>query len=384
MKKVVPIGIIATALLYLLSWPFITVNAAAPCQNNIVIFRLDHPEIEGTRISTEAPKAPYIVNGHMFVPLRALSEAIQAEISWNEESKEITIEKDQRWIRFQLNSDQADANGQALSLPAPVASVEGLSYGPVRIIADALQAETTWNNQRRSATISSASHCGQPFTVQYSFQTDTEGWTADFADVPVDYDQDSYKLQFERASLANDANKPQYGLLLSGTNQDEGLFLYASKKIGKAEGLLPDTIYNIRLKFEIATNMTTTNLIKDEATAGAVYVKAGIVNRMPETKQVMGKDNAQYYRINLDKGQPSESGKEMHVLGEATKLSTEQDGYEFKTYEKTFTAKTSRSGELYIMIGTDSNLKGESIVYITEVKADFRPVTRTMSVSSEK
>lgn len=81
-----------------------------------------------------------------FVPLRYLSEELDAEVKWTKGSKQIVIIDDLngREIVLTVGSDQATIGGQAVTLPQPVfVHTDGTTYVPLRFMAESLGATVT-------------------------------------------------------------------------------------------------------------------------------------------------------------------------------------------------------------------------------------------------
>jgi len=100
------------------------------------------------------PEAPLILNGITFVPLRFISEAFGANVSWvKEESKIIILFNDITLIMW-IGKDRAELNGKELKLSAkPFISKSGITFVPLRIISEVFGAEVSWNAENSTITI---------------------------------------------------------------------------------------------------------------------------------------------------------------------------------------------------------------------------------------
>ncbi|WMT39870.1 copper amine oxidase N-terminal domain-containing protein [Paenibacillus sp. D2_2] len=81
-----------------------------------------------------------------FVPLRYVSELLDAEVKWTKGSKEIVITDDLngREIKLTVGSDKATIDGHPVTLPQPVfVDTYGTTYVPLRFIAESLGATVT-------------------------------------------------------------------------------------------------------------------------------------------------------------------------------------------------------------------------------------------------
>jgi len=96
---------------------------------------------------------PYISNGHTFVPLRIIAEGFGAEVVWVPETKGINITLGDKVISMQVGSNKAIINNKVVNLDAPPEIRQGRTFVPVRFVSEALGAEVNWNEKTRTVTI---------------------------------------------------------------------------------------------------------------------------------------------------------------------------------------------------------------------------------------
>jgi hypothetical protein len=193
------------------------------------------------------------------------------------------------------------------------------------------------------------------------FSDSEDGWAGDFADYPTEYDSAQYGLKFEHTNLpAYLAN--QNAILMSGNNYCDDLFMFIKKKI---EGLRPSTEYTIVFSVEIASNAPTGSIDGGKPGEG-VFLKAGAVSTEPK-KVIEG----EFYRINIDKGNHGTPGEDMKVMGNIAVAAT-TDSYTFITRSNSsanqpMIVRSNSKGELWLVIGTDSDYEGLTSIYYTGV-----------------
>ncbi len=98
---------------------------------------------------------PVMVRGRVLVPLRGVVERLGGTIQYDATSKVITggqanLEKQ---FRLRVGSDEALMNGQNMALDAPPRVLNGITYVPLRFISEALGADVRWDNANRVVTI---------------------------------------------------------------------------------------------------------------------------------------------------------------------------------------------------------------------------------------
>ena len=109
--------------------------------------------INGEPSQEELAVAPYISQGKTFVPLRVLSEALGAKVQWIPEVKGIVIELMNNKIEMQIGSKRAIVNGKVTEMDAPPEATQGVTFVPLRFVADILGAETQWIAETREIIV---------------------------------------------------------------------------------------------------------------------------------------------------------------------------------------------------------------------------------------
>lgn len=199
---------------------------------------------------------------------------------------------------------------------------------------------------------------------EYSFNEDTEGWIGDFADYPVGED-DFYELEYTYSPLPEPLDQNDGSLKLSGNNHSDDLFMFVKRKI---TGLAPDTSYKIKFEIEYATNIPDETVGIGGSPGESVYIKAGATT----TEPVVNVGNDGLYALNIDKGNQSQGGNDMIVIGDFSN-DTDKNTYQLKTVNNTgqFTATTNGNGELWVIVGTDSGFEGTTTIYYNKISITF-------------
>lgn len=96
---------------------------------------------------------PFVKKGNTYVPFRAIAEALEAEVIWNPEKRSITVTKDGVSIQLLVGSKTATVNGKKISLDAPATVTKGNTYVPVRFISEALNATVKWESESQTVVV---------------------------------------------------------------------------------------------------------------------------------------------------------------------------------------------------------------------------------------
>ncbi len=96
---------------------------------------------------------PYIENGTTMVPMRAIFEALGSTVNFDANTKTITASKNNTTISLTLGSDKAYINSIQKQLGTRVKSLNGTSMVPLRFISEAFGAEVSYNGIDKIITI---------------------------------------------------------------------------------------------------------------------------------------------------------------------------------------------------------------------------------------
>lgn len=146
----------------LLSAIMMTAAAALPAfaENDISV------TLDGRKLSFDVP--PQIINERTMVPLRAIFEALGADVNWDQASQTVTSSKDNITIRLTIDSNTMYVNGNTVLLDTPACVVNERTLVPVRAISEAFNTTVDWNNGTRTVIISSKSSASQANPFEYS------------------------------------------------------------------------------------------------------------------------------------------------------------------------------------------------------------------------
>jgi len=107
--------------------------------------------LNGKRIRFDQP--PIIQNGRTLVPLRAIFEAMNATVSWDDKTKTVTAKKGDTTIVMTIGNKTMKKNGVAIELDVPPQIVNGRTLVPARAVAESFGAKVDWDGSTRTVTI---------------------------------------------------------------------------------------------------------------------------------------------------------------------------------------------------------------------------------------
>jgi len=96
---------------------------------------------------------PVSRDGRTLVPLRAIFEALGANVVWDPVARTITGTRGNTTIFLQINNRTAKLNGIPVTLDVPPAVIDGRTMVPTRFIAESLDAQVNWDGQTRTVSV---------------------------------------------------------------------------------------------------------------------------------------------------------------------------------------------------------------------------------------
>ncbi len=96
-------------------------------------------------------------NGYNLLGMREVFELLGADVDWNSSDRCVTATKDGKTIKLYVNTSRAYVDGEAVKLPTPCVNVDGHVYVPVRFVSDALGYDIQWDQASSKVSITTGS-----------------------------------------------------------------------------------------------------------------------------------------------------------------------------------------------------------------------------------
>ncbi|OOB77068.1 MAG: hypothetical protein BEN19_02545 [Epulopiscium sp. Nuni2H_MBin003] len=97
--------------------------------------------------------APYLENDTTLVPTRVIAENLGAVVKWDNNVKMVTIEKDTTVIKLKIGDSLATVNEKEVQLLLAPKIIDGTTMVPVRMISDLLNADVVWDQNTKTIRI---------------------------------------------------------------------------------------------------------------------------------------------------------------------------------------------------------------------------------------
>lgn len=97
---------------------------------------------------------PKFLGDRVMVPMRKLFESLGADVLWDDESKTAKAAKGELNVEISIGSHIMKMNGAQKEIDAPAQIFYNRTYVPVRFVSEALGAEVSWNDERKTVYLS--------------------------------------------------------------------------------------------------------------------------------------------------------------------------------------------------------------------------------------
>ena len=107
--------------------------------------------LNGEKLSFDQP--PVIIDGRTLVPLRAIFEALGADVFWEDATKTVTAKKGHTVVSLVIGSKAITVNTTAKELDVPAQIINSRTLVPVRAISEAFGCDVGWDAVTQSVLI---------------------------------------------------------------------------------------------------------------------------------------------------------------------------------------------------------------------------------------
>ena len=155
--------------------------------------------IDGKAVATDV--APFIdANSRTMVPVRFITEALEAAVAWNEVTQTVTVTKGADTIIVVIDSQTLTVNGAAVGMDTAAMIKDGRTFVPVRYIAEALGLNVGWNSATQTVLLTT----GQGMTAEEA-RTNLQSWLNNDPEV-----RDYYVLASRHDEYIDEAGEAYY------------------------------------------------------------------------------------------------------------------------------------------------------------------------------
>ncbi len=116
--------------------------------------------VDGQQIGFDVP--PMIAAGRVLVPLRGVFERLGAIVTWDPGTQTVLAARGDTEIALRIGDPLARINGQRTPMDVPALVVSGRTMVPLRFVSQALGAQVTWDASTATVQVTSQGAYGAP------------------------------------------------------------------------------------------------------------------------------------------------------------------------------------------------------------------------------
>lgn len=109
-------------------------------------------EVNGTPIDFNGT-GPRYMDGRVLVPLRGVFENMGANVHWTSATRTVDADKGNSHVSLTIGEKWASVNGKTVAMDVPAMILDGSTMVPIRFVSEALGADVTWSDSTRTVMI---------------------------------------------------------------------------------------------------------------------------------------------------------------------------------------------------------------------------------------
>jgi hypothetical protein len=217
-----------------------------------------------------------------------------------------------------------------------------------------------------------------PISFGYDFASgDGSGWQAVFSDF-APAQAPTMELESGVRSLPPELG-PGAAYFVQSNNHSDDAFMLLYRRVGAAEGLVPGAGYRVKLAIVIASDAPRGCSGVGGAPGEGVTLKIGAVSHEPHV--VLATEGGEHFQVDLDKGNQAVGGADMSVAGNVANNAGPEEcaSHTFHAFSRVHEHATpvtaTASGDLWLLVGTDSGFEGTTQLYYQRIDVTLTPAT---------
>jgi len=213
--------------------------------------------------------------------------------------------------------------------------------------------------------------------VTFDFRKGSLGWEADFSDYSIAQEDMQFESGLRR--LPAELNTDATGFYIHGNNRHHDLFMFLKRRLGLSDGIRKKQAYVVTFRLVVASNISGSCIDIHGASGENVYLKVGASSTMPVAIPKNGT-----YRMNVEKGEHGTGGKDASLVGSLANglrckdfSSRSHEPYVSleRLHRHPFPVRASHTGELWLLVGNDSEFESLTGPYYQQIDVELTPVT---------
>lgn len=131
--------------------------------------------VNGESIDFTGDQEPVIQNGRTLVPFRAVFEKMGAEVSWFDDIKLCEATYGSITVSIAIGDDKVTiGEGNVIETDVPAQIINGRTMVPLRVLSESIGAEVSWDGETKTVTVTTPEPAGEiPASLEYDMTEET-------------------------------------------------------------------------------------------------------------------------------------------------------------------------------------------------------------------
>lgn len=125
---------------------------------------------------------PEIMDGRTMVPVRAIFEAVGAEVDWNDKTQTVTGTKDGTVVQMTIGSNKLLINGSTILMDCEPVKIDNRVLTPARYVVESYGYVVTWDDVGNTVKIMSMDDYKNEVDQAASKPVEKKSWFSSFID----------------------------------------------------------------------------------------------------------------------------------------------------------------------------------------------------------
>ena len=114
-------------------------------------------KVDGITLTIE-DQQPIIEENLTLVPLRAIFEALNAEVNWDDETRTVTATREENTMELKIGEPKYKVNGEEKELEVPAQIKNNRTLVPLRVVAESLGCAANWDGEKYIVDVATPAH----------------------------------------------------------------------------------------------------------------------------------------------------------------------------------------------------------------------------------
>lgn len=114
-------------------------------------------KVDGVALAIE-DQQPIIEENRTLVPLRAIFEALEAEVAWDDATRTVTAKKGEIEMELKIGAEKYTVNGEEKELDVPAKIMNNRTLVPLNVVAESLGCAANWDGEKYIVDVATPAH----------------------------------------------------------------------------------------------------------------------------------------------------------------------------------------------------------------------------------